>query len=45
MDVTATDAVGEGSTNAIEAYSERSESGQQDMAHAIIPDISCPQSM
>jgi len=34
-----------GSTKAIEAISERSESWQQEMAQAIIPDISCPQSM
>ena len=34
-----------GSTNAIEPSNERSESWQQDIAHAIIPGISCPQSM
>lgn len=34
-----------GSTKAIEVSNERSESEQQDMAQAIIPDISCPQSM
>jgi hypothetical protein len=34
-----------GSTNAIEATSERSESWQQDMEQAVIPAISCPQSM
>jgi hypothetical protein len=39
---TATDG---GSTKAIELTNERSESRQQDMAQAIIPDRSCPQSM
>jgi hypothetical protein len=34
-----------GSTKAIEVTSERSASWQQDMAQAIIPDMSCPQSM
>ncbi|HUC54113.1 MAG TPA: hypothetical protein VMR90_08705 [Candidatus Cybelea sp.] len=36
---------GEGSTNAIEVTSERSESWQQDIAHAIIPNRPCPQSI
>ncbi len=39
---TATDG---GSTKAIEVTSGRSESWQQDMLHAIIPDMLCPQSM
>lgn len=34
-----------GNTKAIEVTSERSESWQQDMAQAIIPDMSWPQSM
>ncbi len=34
-----------GSTNAIEVSNERSESWQQDIVQAIIPDISCPQFM
>jgi len=38
----ATDA---GSTKAIEANRERSDSWQQDIVQAIIPGISCPQSM
>ena len=33
------------STKAIEATKERSESWQQDMAHSIMPPMSCPQSM
>jgi hypothetical protein len=47
-DVTAADgatATDCGSTKAIEATSERSESWQQDMEQAVIPAISCPQSM
>jgi hypothetical protein len=35
----------EGSTKAMEAMSELSESWQQDMEQAIIPDMSWPQSM
>jgi len=35
----------EGSTNAMAATIERSESWQQDIEHAIIPVISCPQSI
>jgi hypothetical protein len=38
-------ATGWGSTKAIEVVSERSESWQQDMEQAIIPDMSWPQSM
>ena len=38
-------AAGRGSTKAIEPSKERSESWQQDMEHAIIPGMSCPQSM
>jgi len=34
-----------GNTKAIEVNSERSESWQQEMEQAIIPDMSCPQSM
>ncbi len=34
-----------GSTKAIEVNSERSESRQQDIAQAIIPDLSWPQSI
>ncbi|OLB91297.1 MAG: hypothetical protein AUI02_09820 [Acidobacteria bacterium 13_2_20CM_2_57_12] len=34
-----------GSTNAIEVSNERSESWQQDIVQAMMPDISCPQSM
>jgi hypothetical protein len=34
-----------GSTKAIEATKERSESWQQDIAHSIIPVMSWPQSM
>ncbi len=34
-----------GSTNAIDAISERSASWQQDNAQDIIPRMSCPQSM
>jgi len=34
-----------GNTKVIEANSERSESWQQEMEQAIIPDMSCPQSM
>jgi hypothetical protein len=34
-----------GITKAIEVTSERSESWQQDMEQAIIPDMSCPQSI
>jgi hypothetical protein len=34
-----------GSKKAIEIINERSESWQQDMAQAIMPDMSCPQSM
>jgi hypothetical protein len=36
---------GGGSTKAMEAMSELSESRQQDMEQAIIPDMSWPQSM
>jgi hypothetical protein len=36
---------GGGNTKAIEVTSERSESWQQDMEQAIIPGISCPQSI
>jgi hypothetical protein len=45
MNATATDAVVAGSTNAIEVSSERSESWQQDIEQAIIPPVSCPQSI
>jgi len=39
-------AAGEGgSTNVIDAITERSESWKQDIAQCIIPAISCPQSM
>ena len=38
-------AMDEGSTKAIEAASERSESWQQDMEQAVIPGMSWPQSM
>src|SRR5260370_18931116 len=34
-----------GSTKAIEVNSERSESWQQEMEQAVIPDMLCPQSM
>jgi hypothetical protein len=47
-DLIATDGTGVrdgGNTKAIEVTSERSESWQQDMAQAIIPDMSCPQSV
>jgi hypothetical protein len=41
----ATTTTGEGSTNATALTIERSESWQQDIEHAIIPGMSCPQSM
>jgi len=40
-----TAAMDAGSRKAIEASSERSESWQQDIVQAVIPDISCPQSI
>lgn len=45
MAVTVVAAIGGGSTKATEVSSERSESRQQDIAQAIIPGMSCPQSM
>jgi len=45
MAFTVSAAVGRGITNAIEPSNERSESWQQDMEQAIIPGMSCPQSM
>jgi hypothetical protein len=45
MPFTVAAGAGGGSTNAIEPSNDRSESWQQDIAHAIIPGISCPQSM
>ena len=45
MNASVADAADGGSRNAIDVSSERSESWQQDMAQAIIPLISCPQSM
>ena len=42
---TAAAAAGGGNTNAIDPSNERSESWQHDMEHAIIPGMSCPQSM
>jgi hypothetical protein len=45
MAVTVAAAMGGGSTKATEVSNERSESWQQDIAQAIIPGISCPQSM
>ena len=45
MAVTVAAAIGAGSTNATEVSNERSESWQQDIAQAIIPGMSCPQSM
>ena len=39
----ATTTTGEGSTNAAALSIERSESWQQDIEHAIIPGMSCPQ--
>ena len=41
----ATTTTGEGSTNAAALTIERSESWQQDIEHAIIPGMSCPQSI
>ena len=41
----ATTTTGGGSTNATALTIERSESWQQDIEHAIIPGMSCPQSM
>jgi hypothetical protein len=40
-----TTTTGEGSTNATALSIERSESWQQDIEHAIIPGMSCPQSI
>jgi hypothetical protein len=45
MATTVAAAMGGGSTKATEVSSARSESWQQDIAQAIIPGISCPQSM
>jgi hypothetical protein len=46
LTATAPTTVGDGgNTKAIEVTSERSESWQQDIAQAIIPPMSCPQSM
>ena len=45
MAVTVAAAIGGGSTKATAVSNERSESWQQDIAQAIIPGISCPQSM
>jgi hypothetical protein len=45
MNTTVAAASAGGSTKAIEVSKDRSESGQQDIAQAIIPDMSCPQSM
>jgi len=41
----ATTTTGEGSTNATALSIERSESWQQDIKHAIVPGMSCPQSI
>jgi hypothetical protein len=45
MSFTVAAGAGGGSTKATEPNNERSESWQQDIAHAIIPDMSCPQSI
>jgi hypothetical protein len=45
MNVTAAAIAGGGSTKAIGLTKERSESWQEDIAQAIIPPMSCPQSM
>jgi hypothetical protein len=45
MNFAAADIAGGGSTKAIEVTKERSESWQQDIAQAIIPSMSGPQSM
>ena len=45
MPIGAVTKTGEGSTNAMPLTIERSESWQQDIEHAIIPGMSCPQSI